>query len=71
MFTLMLPFAILSFIYLLGYDIHQLSGVGFALIAGAELVSILQNFIVARTKKSIQEFDAITYVMQKILDVVK
>lgn len=69
--TLILPLVILSFVYLVGYDVSSLATIWFALIGGAEVISIIQNFIIARTKKPMQEFDAITFIMQGILNIIK
>lgn len=69
--TLILPIAVFSFISLIGYDISKLSTILVALIGWAELISILQNLTIARTKKPIQEFDAITFVMHWILEITK
>ena len=69
--TLILPVVILSFVYLVWYDVSSLATIWFSLIGGAEVISIIQNFIIAKTKKPMQEFDAITFVMQGILNIVK
>jgi hypothetical protein len=37
------------------------------MIGAGEFISAIQNIIVGRTKKQIQEFDAITFVLQGIL----
>jgi hypothetical protein len=42
-----------------------------AVLAAAEFISSIQNIIVVRTGKDIQEFDAITYTLNLILDQVK
>lgn len=69
--TLILPLVILAFVYLVWYDVNRLATIWFALIWGAEVISIIQNFMIARTKKPMQEFDAITFVMQGVLNLIK
>ena len=41
------------------------------LLCVAELISIIQNFIMIRTGKEIEEFDAITFVLKKILSFIR
>jgi hypothetical protein len=61
----------ISAAYLMGLEINNVTTALIGLIAAAELVSIIQNFIIARTKKKIDEVDALTWVMQTTLGFVK
>lgn len=64
-----LPFAVLFLAEVTGgYSVNLASDVLIAVLAGAEFISSVQNIIVVRTWKDIQEFDAITYVLNLILE---
>lgn len=69
--TLLLPMIFISAAYLMWLQINNITTALIGLIAAAELVSIIQNFIIARTKKRIDEVDALTWVMQTTLGFVK
>lgn len=67
-----LPFAVLFLAEVTwGYNVNFASDVLIAVLAGAEFISSVQNIIVVRTGKDIQEFDAITYVLNIILGQVR
>ena len=68
---LMLPLWLIAVAHLIGVDLDWIVPASVALLAGAEFVSIVQNFIIARTKKPMQEFDAISFVLQGLLGIVK
>lgn len=67
-----LPFAVLFLAEVTwGYSVNFASDILIAVLAAAEFISSIQNIIVVRTGKDIQEFDAITYTLNLILDQVK
>lgn len=68
---LLIPVAFIWLTHLIGIELIRMIAPFIALIWAAEFISIVQNFIVARTKRSIQEFDAISFVLWWVLDVVK
>lgn len=63
-----LPFGVLFLAHLIGwYDINLVSDIIIWVLAWAEFISSIQNIIVVRTWKQIEEVDAITYVLRTIL----
>lgn len=71
MLLLMLPLWLIAVAHLVGIDLDWVVPATVALLAWAEFISIIQNFIIARTKKPMQEFDAVSFVLQWVLAIIK
>lgn len=65
-----LPFGVLFFAQVTGgYSVNLPSDIIIAVLAAAEFISSIQNIIVVRTGKEIQEIDALTYTLRAILKI--
>ena len=69
--TLLVPLALIVLVQIAWWEINWLIKILITGIAGAEVISIIQNMIMIKTKKKIKEVDALTMVMQWVLWVVK
>lgn len=68
---LIVPLGIIWTSKLIGVNVQEFTAFIVGMIGAGEFISAIQNIIVGRTKKQIQEFDAITFVLQGILWIVK
>lgn len=67
-----LPFAVLLFAQATGwYNVKMASDIVIWVLVSAEFISSIQNIMVVRTKKKIEEVDAVTFVLQNILNIVR